>query len=280
MNSIPYGVPALEKTALQIRRDIVRMVHSAGSGHPGGSLSAVEFVTALYFGVLENIDPKDPKKPDRDRFVLSKGHCCPALYAALCRRGYFGEEHLTTLRKYGSILQGHPDMKRTPGLDISSGSLGNGLAVGLGMALAARVDKLSYRVYVMMGDGEQQEGLVWEAAMAAAHHKATNLIAIVDCNNLQINGTIDEILNIEPLADKWRAFGWKVIELAEGNDMASVLAALDTARRMEGPTVILAKTVKGKGVSYMENVAVWHGKAPSDEETERALTELSEGGDR
>lgn len=280
MNSQSYDIPALEKTVQQIRRDIVNMVHAAGSGHPGGSLSAAEFVTALYFGVLENIDPQNPQKPDRDRFVLSKGHCCPVLYAALCRRGYFGEEHLTKLRKYGSILQGHPDMNKTPGLDISSGSLGNGLAAGLGMALAARVDHLSYRVYVLMGDGEQQEGLVWEAAMAAAHHKVKNLIAIVDCNNLQINGTIDEIMNIEPLADKWRAFGWNVLENIDGNDMASVLTALDTAKAMGGPTVILAKTVKGKGVSYMENVAVWHGKAPSDEETAQALAELSGGGDR
>jgi transketolase len=241
-------------------------------------LPAAEYVTALYFDTLKNLDPKNPRKADRDRFVLSKGHCCPILYSALARRGYFDVSNLTKLREYGSILQGHPDMNKTPGVDISSGSLGNGLAVGVGMALSARMKKLDYRVYVMMGDGELQEGMVWEAAMCAAHHKVKNLVAIVDCNNLQINGTIDEIMSVEPLPDKWRAFGWKVIQVADGNDMEQVLASLDKAKQTEGPVVILAKTVKGKGVSFMENVAAWHGQAPSTEQKEQALAELRKGG--
>jgi len=262
----------------RLRQDVVKMVNKAGSGHPGGSLSAAEMVTALYFDVLENIDPENPRKPDRDRFVLSKGHCCPILYSALARRGYFDASNLGKLREYGSILQGHPDMNKTPGVDISAGSLGNGLSVGLGMALSARIKGLDYKVYVMMGDGEVQEGMVWEAAMCAAHHKAKNLIAIVDCNNLQINGTIDEVMGIEPLPDKWRAFGWRVLQVDDGNDMKQVLEGLDKARAMEGPVVILAKTVKGKGVSFMENKAAWHGQAPTNEQTEQALAELTRGG--
>nr|WP_085832927.1 transketolase [Clostridium merdae] len=271
-------IPALEAMCSQLRQDVIAMVSKAGSGHPGGSLSAAEYVTALYFDSLENIDPKNPRKYDRDRFVLSKGHCCPILYSALARKGYFDVSNLTKLREYGSILQGHPDMNKTPGVDISSGSLGNGLAVGVGMALSARMKKLNYRVYVMMGDGELQEGMVWEAAMCAAHHKVKNIIAIVDCNNLQINGTIDEIMSVEPLPDKWRAFGWKVIHVADGNDMEQVLASLDQAKNTEGPVVILAKTVKGKGVSFMENVAAWHGQAPNAKQEEQALAELKMGG--
>jgi transketolase len=264
---------ALERMAARLRRDAVSMIHKAGSGHPGGSLSAAEIVTALYFNVLKNIDPNNPRKPDRDRFVLSKGHCCPIYYAALCRRGFFDETHMDRLREYGSILQGHPDMNKTPGVDMSSGSLGSGLSVGLGMALSARVKGMNYKVYVLLGDGETQEGMVWEAAMCAAHHKASNLMAIVDCNGLQINGTVKEIMNIEPLSDKWRAFGWNVAE-AQGNDMASVLDAFDRAASMEGPVVILAKTIKGKGVSFMENIAAWHGQAPSEAQTKQALMEL------
>jgi len=267
-------IPALEAMANQLRQDVIRMVHTAGSGHPGGSLSAAEFVTALYFDTLENIDPQSPRKADRDRFVLSKGHCCPILYSALARRGYFDPSNLTKLREYGSILQGHPDMNKTPGIDISSGSLGNGLSVGVGMALSARLKGLDYTVYVMMGDGEQQEGMVWEAAMCAAHHKVKNLIAIVDCNHLQIKGTIDDVMSIEPLDKKWEAFGWHVIKVADGNDMAQALAGLDKAKTMDGPAVILAQTVKGKGVSFMEDVADWHGTAPSAEQTAQAMTEL------
>jgi len=278
MSEKTRDIAALEAMCNRLRQDVVKMVNKAGSGHPGGSLSAAEMVTALYFDVLENIDPEDPRKPDRDRFVLSKGHCCPILYSALARRGYFDASNLGKLREYGSILQGHPDMNKTPGVDISAGSLGNGLSVGLGMALSARIKGLGYKVYVMMGDGEVQEGMVWEAAMCAAHHKAKNLIAIVDCNNLQINGTIDEVMGIEPLPDKWRAFGWKVLQVDDGDDMEQVLEGLDKARAMEGPVVILAKTVKGKGVSFMENVAAWHGQAPTNEQTEQALAELTRGG--
>lgn len=272
-------VAALQKQAGQLRQDVVRMIAKAGSGHPGGSLSAAEFVTALYFDILQNIDPKNPHREDRDRFVLSKGHCCPVLYAALARRGYFDISHLDRLREYRSILQGHPDMNKTPGVDISTGSLGNGLSVGLGMALSARLKGLEYKVYVLMGDGEQQEGMIWEAAMCAAHHKVKNLIAIVDCNNLQINGTVGEVMNVEPLADKWRAFGWKVLKV-DGHDMEAVLNVLDEARSAEGPVVVLGSTIKGKGVSFMENVALWHGQAPTAEQLEQAIEELAEGGVR
>ena len=275
--SASRNIVALKKMANRLRQGIVKMVAKAGSGHPGGSLSATEFVTALYFDVLQNIDPQNPRKENRDRFVLSKGHCCPVLYAALAGRGFFDESNLAKLREYQSILQGHPDMNKTPGVDISTGSLGNGLSVGLGMALSARLKGLDYKVYVMLGDGELQEGMVWEAAMCAAHHKADNLIAIVDCNNLQINGTVEEIMNIEPLSDKWRAFGWKILQV-DGHDMEAVLNVLDEARCMEGPVVILGKTIKGKGVSFMENEVVWHGQAPTAEQTERALAELADEG--
>jgi len=271
-------IPALKAMCNQLRQDVIQMVHAAGSGHPGGSLSAVEFVAALYFDTLENLDPMNPRKADRDRFVLSKGHCCPILYSVLARKGYFDVSHLTKLREYGSILQGHPDMNKTPGVDISSGSLGNGLSVGIGMALSARLKGLDYKVYVMMGDGEQQEGMVWEAAMCAAHHKVTNLIAIVDCNNLQIKGTINDVMSIEPLDKKWEAFGWAVIKVADGNDIEQVLNGLDQAKAAEGPVVILAQTVKGKGISFMENMADWHGMAPSDEQMGQAMAELSKGG--
>lgn len=270
-------ISALESICAQLRRDVVSMIATAGSGHPGGSLSAAEIITALYFDTLQNIDPTQPDAPTRDRFVLSKGHCCPILYAALARRGFFPVDELDTLRRYGSILQGHPDMRKTPGVDMSAGSLGNGLSAGLGMALASRVNKLAYNVYVLLGDGELQEGLVWEAAMAAAHHRVRNLFAIVDCNRLQINGTVEQILGIEPLADKWRAFGWQVVEAADGNDLSQVLAALDEARRLGGPVVILAHTVKGKGVSFMEDVAAWHGQAPTPAQREQALAELGGG---
>lgn len=271
----PADVERLEAQAAELRRDIVAMIHEARAGHPGGSLSAVEMVTALYFHVM-NIDPGNPRWPDRDRFVLSKGHACPVLYAALARRGYFGTEHLSTLRQYHSILQGHPDMNKTPGVDMSAGSLGNGLSVGVGMALSARLHKQDYRTYVLLGDGEIQEGMVWEAAMAAAHHQLKNLTAIIDCNGVQINGWTNDIMCVEPLADKWRSFGWRVVD-CDGHNMRSVLTALHTAAAMRHPTALLMRTVKGKGVSFMEDDCKWHGRAPSDEELVRAIVELKGG---
>jgi len=269
-------IDELKKIAAELRQDVVRMVYLAGSGHPGGSLSSAEIITALYFGGILHVDPRNPKDPDRDRFILSKGHCCPILYAALARKGFFEVKELDTLRKYHSILQGHPDMNKTPGIDMTSGSLGNGLSAGLGMALSGRIHHQTYKTYVLMGDGELQEGSVWEAAMAASHHHAENLIGIVDCNHLQINGKVEDIMNIEPLRDKWEAFGWKVLE-AEGNDMAAVVDVLSAAAGMEGPTVILANTVKGKGVPFMENLAVWHGKAPNEKEYLDAISALKGG---
>lgn len=269
-------VERLEEQAVQLRRDIVEMIHAAKAGHPGGSLSAVDMITALYFHVMR-INPQNPRWEDRDRFVLSKGHACPALYAALARRGFFDPKHLTTLRQYHSILQGHPDMNKTPGIDISSGSLGNGLAIGVGMAMSGRLHHQDYMTYVMLGDGEVQEGMVWEAAMAAHHHDLGNLVAIVDCNGVQINGWVNEIMTVEPLADKWRAFGWNVVEV-NGHNMKDLLTALHTAKTMRHPTVILMHTVKGRGVSFMEDDCKWHGNSPSDEELVQAILEIGEGG--
>ena len=269
-------VKRLEAQAQQIREDVINMIYAAKAGHPGGSLSACDMVTALYFHVLR-IDPKNPDWADRDRFVLSKGHACPVLYASLARRGFFDPAVLNTLRQYHSILQGHPDMNKVPGLDMSSGSLGNGLSVGVGMALSAKLHKQDYMTYVMLGDGELQEGLVWEAAMAAAHHDLKNLVAIVDCNGVQINGWTNDIMCVEPLADKWRAFGWRVVEV-NGHNMKDVLTALHTAKTMRHPTAILMRTVKGKGVSFMEDDPKWHGAAPTDEELIQAITQIKEGG--
>ena len=269
-------VERLEEQAVQLRRDIVEMIHAAKAGHPGGSLSAVDMITALYFHVMR-IDPQNPRWEDRDRFVLSKGHACPALYAALARRGFFDPKHLTTLRQYHSILQGHPDMNKTPGIDISSGSLGNGLAIGVGMAMSGRLHHQDYMTYVMLGDGEVQEGMVWEAAMAAHHHDLGNRVAIVDCNGVQINGWVNEIMTVEPLADKWRAFGWNVVEV-NGHNMKDLLTVLHTAKTMRHPTVILMRTVKGRGVSFMEDDCKWHGNSPSDEELVQAILEIGEGG--
>lgn len=269
-------VERLEEQAVQLRRDIVEMIHAAKAGRPGGSLSAVDMITALYFHVMR-IDPQNPRWEDRDRFVLSKGHACPALYAALARRGFFDPKHLTTLRQYHSILQGHPDMNKTPGIDISSGSLGNGLAIGVGMAMSGRLHHQDYMTYVMLGDGEVQEGMVWEAAMAAHHHDLGNLVAIVDCNGVQINGWVNEIMTVEPLADKWRAFGWNVVEV-NGHNMKDLLTVLHTAKTMRHPTVILMRTVKGRGVSFMEDDCKWHGNSPSDEELVQAILEIGEGG--
>ena len=279
MNRLVFNqkdVERLEQQAIQIRQDVISMIHTAKAGHPGGSLSAVEMVTALYFHVL-NIDPENPRWPDRDRFVLSKGHACPVLYAALARRGFFDPAHLNTLRQYHSILQGHPDMNKTPGLDMTAGSLGNGLSIGVGMALSARLHKQDYTTYVMLGDGEIQEGMVWEAAMAAGHHDLKNLVAIVDCNGVQINGWVNDVMTVEPLADKWRAFGWAVVEV-NGHNMTDVLTALHTAKTMRKPTAILMRTVKGKGVSFMEDQPKWHGAAPTDEELVEAIAQIKEGG--
>jgi len=251
------------------------MIGKAGSGHPGGSLSAVEIVTALYFRVMR-LDPKNPHWPDRDRFILSKGHAAPLLYAALAEKGFFPKEWLLTLRQLGSPLQGHPHCRYLPGVEVSTGSLGQGLAVGNGMALAARLDKRDYRIYVLLGDGELQEGMVWEAAMAASHYGLDNLTAIVDRNFLQIDGSTEQVMSLEPVEDKFRAFGWEARTI-DGHDFPQILEALDWARRVKGkPAAIVAHTIKGKGVSFMENNPDWHGKAPKPEEVERALAELQD----
>jgi transketolase len=264
----------LRKVALKARQHIVRMTGAAGSGHPGGSLSAVEMLTALYFSEMKHF-PGDPQRPDRDRFVLSKGHGCPALYAMLGMSGYFPEDELITLRKLGSILPGHPCMLKTPGVDMSTGSLGQGLSAGNGMALAQRLNGHDHRVFVLMGDGEQQEGQVWEAAMSATHYKLDSLVAFVDYNGMQIDGTVDEVMEIAPLADKWRAFGWEVFEI-DGHSFDQVLDALDRARQVVGkPTMIVARTVKGKGVSFMEHNLKFHGNAPPEDEGAAALEELA-----
>ena len=266
-------IKSLEERAKVIRRHVIRMLAKAGSGHPGSSLSTVDLLVALFYNKLKH-NPQQPAWPDRDRFVMSKGHGCPALYAVLAEMGYFGIDKLDTLRQFGSILQGHPCMKTTPGIEISGGSLGQGLSVGLGIALAAKLDKKDYRTYVMLGDGEIEEGQVWEAAMAASHYKADNLCAIIDQNGLQIDGFIHEIMSSHPIPDKWRGFGWHVIEI-NGHDYKAISSAYDEAEKIKGkPTVIVAKTIKGKGVSFMENQVDWHGKAPSKEEAERALAEL------
>ena len=254
-------IESLEERAKVIRRHVVRMIAKAGTGHPGSSLSTVDLLVALFYSKLRH-NPQQPAWPDRDRFVMSKGHGCPALYAVLAEMGYFSVDKLDTLRQFGSILQGHPCMKTTPGIEISGGSLGQGLSVGLGIALAAKLDKKDYRTYVMLGDGELAEGQVWEAAMAASHYKADNLCAIIDQNGLQIDGFIHEIMSSHPIPDKWRGFGWHVIEI-NGHDYKAILSAYDEADKIKGrPTVIVAKTIKGKGVSFMENQVDWHGKAP------------------
>jgi transketolase len=265
----------LKKAALEARKHIIRMTGAAGSGHPGGSLSAIDLLTALYFSEMKHF-PEDPRRPDRDRFVLSKGHGCPALYAVLGMTGYFPEDELIRLRKLGSILQGHPCMLKTPGVDMSTGSLGQGLSAANGMALAQRLDRLDYRVFVMMGDGEQQEGQVWEAAMTAAHYNLDNLVGIIDYNGMQIDGSVTEVMEIAPLADKWRAFGWEVFEI-DGHRMGEILGVLDQAREVAGkPTMIVARTVKGKGVSFMEHNLKFHGNAPTADQVAAALEELDQ----
>ena len=269
---------ALKKTANEVRKGIVTAVHSAKSGHPGGSLSAADLLTYLYFEEM-NIDPKDPKKADRDRLVLSKGHACPTLYAILADLGYFPKEDLLTLRHVGSYLQGHPDMKHIPGVDMSSGSLGQGLSAAVGMALAAKMSGKEYRTYCLCGDGEIQEGQIWEAAMFAGHRKLDNLLVIVDNNNLQIDGTVEDVCSPYPIDKKFEAFNFHVINI-DGNDFDQIDAAFKEAKATKGmPTAIIAHTVKGKGVSFMENNVGWHGKAPNDEEYAIAMEELEKAGD-
>ena len=260
-------------TAKKLRRHVITMIGKAGSGHPGGSLSAADIITSLYFKVLRH-DPANPRWAERDRFILSKGHAAPILYATLAERGYFPGEELATLRTLGSCLQGHCDMTATRGVEMSSGSLGQGLSFGIGIALAGRLDARDYRVYVLLGDGECDEGQVWEAAMASAHFKLDNLVAIVDHNELQIDGWNRDVMNLEPLPEKWKAFGWHTIEV-NGHDLSQLIAAFDEAKRVKGkPTAIIAHTIKGKGVSFMENNVDFHGKAPTPAEMEKALEEL------
>ena len=269
----------LQKTAVEVRKGIVTAVHGAKAGHPGGSLSSADVFTYLYFEEM-NIDPKEPKKADRDRFVLSKGHTAPGLYSVLANRGFFPVEDLPTLRHVGSHLQGHPCVQHTPGIDASSGSLGQGISVAVGMALSAKLSNDSYRVYTLLGDGEIQEGQVWEAAMFAGHRKLDNLCVIVDNNGLQIDGKIDDVCSPYPIDEKFKAFNFHVINVADGNDMAQLRAAFEEAKATKGqPTAIVMKTVKGKGVSFMENKAGWHGKAPNDEEYAIAMEDLKKAGE-
>ncbi|MCD7819522.1 MAG: transketolase [Lachnospiraceae bacterium] len=269
----------LEKMANEVRKGIVTAVHSAKAGHPGGSLSAADVFTYLYFEEM-NIDPKDPKNPDRDRFVLSKGHNAPGYYSVMAHRGYFPVEDLVTLRHTGSHLQGHPCMQHVPGIDMSSGSLGQGISAAVGMALAGKMDQKSYRVYTLLGDGEIQEGQVWEAAMFAGHRKLDNLVVIVDNNGLQIDGRIEDVCSPYPIDKKFEAFNFHVINVADGNDMQQLADAFAEARTVKGmPTAIVMKTVKGKGVSFMEGQAGWHGKAPNDEEYAIAMADLEKVGE-
>ncbi|MCJ7831685.1 MAG: transketolase [Dehalococcoidia bacterium] len=281
------SVENIEAVAKRTRRHIITMLAAAGSGHPGGSLSAVEILSALYFRILRH-DPAEPLWPDRDRFILSKGHAVPVLYAVLAECGYFPEEELMTLRKLGSRLQGHAfayfppgteglctPIQSPPGIEMCAGSLGQGLSYSIGQALAARLDGRDYRVYCLMGDGELDEGQVWEAAMAAAHYALDNLVAIIDRNRIQNDGFVDDIMRTDPLPAKWQSFGWHVIEV-DGHNVSQLIDAFEAARTVKGkPTVIIAHTIKGKGVSFMENTATWHGRAPTPEEAERALAELA-----
>jgi transketolase len=264
---------SLRKQANEIRKDIIRMLAEAGSGHPGGSLSCVDILTALYFKAL-NHNPKNPKWEDRDRVVLSKGHGAPALYAALAHAGYFPTEQLMTLRKLDSSLQGHPDMRRLPGLEASTGSLGQGLSIGAGMALARKLDNKNFWTYVILSDGETNEGQIWEAASFAPHHKLDHFIAILDYNKYQLDGPVSEILNMEPVVDKWKAFGWETFEM-DGHDIELLVETIERAKKIKGkPVIIVAHTVKGKGVSFMEEDNHYHGVAPTKEEAEKALKEL------
>lgn len=273
---VQLSVEELKQKAIEVRQDIIHMIAAAQAGHPGGSLSAADIVTALYFRVMD-VDPQNPGWDDRDRFILSKGHACPVWYAALCERGFFGREHLETLRKLNSMLQGHADMKKTPGIDMTVGSLGQGICAGIGMALSGKLRKKDYHVWVMIGDGESQEGAVWEAAMAGAKWNLDNLTVILDDNGIQNDTYVVDVMPVESLAEKWRAFHWNVME-TDGHDMQSVVNTLETALTVKGkPTVIVAHTVKGRGVSFMENNPAWHGKAPDQAQTEQAMAEIRGG---
>ena len=272
-NKFNLSTAELKETAKKLRRHVITMIATAGSGHPGGSLSAADIITALYFKVLRH-NPENPRWSDRDRFILSKGHAAPILYAALAEAGYFPVAELATLRKLDSRLQGHADSKFTPGVEMSAGSLGMGLSFAIGVALAARLDSKTYRTYVLLSDGECEEGQTWEAALSAAHFKLDNLTAIVDCNGMQLSGWTRDIMNLEPFTRKWQAFGWHTIDI-DGHNFDQILSACQRAEKIQGkPTVIVARTIKGKGVSFMENNVAFHGKAPTWEEAERALKEL------
>ena len=273
-NKFTLSAKELTELAKKLRRHVITMIATAGSGHPGGSLSAADIIAVLYFKVMR-YDPQDPQWPERDRFILSKGHAAPILYAALAESGYFPVEELTTLRKLNSRLQGHTDRTTTPGVEMSAGALGQGLSFGIGTALAARLDARDYQVYVLLGDGECDEGQIWEAAMAAAYFKVDNLVAIIDRNKQQLDGWTQDIMNLEPLTEKWRAFNWYVIEI-DGHNIDQIQQAIEEAETIKGkPSVIIAHTVKGKGVSFMENNIDFHGKAPTPEQAELALRELS-----
>lgn len=273
MEPLLWNQEKLEAKAREIREEIIKMTFEAGSGHPGGSLSAVEIVTTLYFHWMK-LDPENPRREDRDRFVLSKGHAAPVLYAALAHRGFFPREDLKSLRQLDSHLQGHPDMKKTPGVEMTTGSLGQGLSAAVGMALAGKLDNRGYGVYVLVGDGESQEGQIWEAAMSAAHYRLDNLVGFLDYNQIQLVGPCKEVMEVSPVAEKWKAFGWEVLEI-DGHNISQIIEALKKAEQVTGkPTMIVAHTVKGKGVSFMENNAGWHGKAPNEEEMKQALAEL------
>lgn len=268
------NIKFLEQKANELRKDIVTMICKAESGHPGGSLSVIDILVALYYGEM-NIDPTNPKKEDRDRFVLSKGHAAPALYAVLADKGYIAKDSINTLRQYGSILQGHPDMKKVPGVEISTGSLGQGLSVANGMALAGRLQNLDYRVFIAMGDGELQEGQVWEAAMTTAHYKLDKVTAFVDFNNLQIDGKVSDVMDVSSVEDKFKAFGWNVLSI-DGHNFEEIIEAIAKAKAHKGqPTMIVANTVKGKGVDFMENACGWHGTAPTTADVEKAIEQLS-----
>lgn len=266
-------IKRLKLKATILRKLVIEMLAEAGSGHPGGSLSAADVVSVLYFHLM-NHDPKNPNWPDRDRFVLSKGHACPVLYAAFVECGYFPKSEIYNLRKIDAMLQGHPDCRKTPGIEISTGSLGQGLSVGCGIALAAKLDKKTYHTYVLIGDGESNEGQIWEAALFAAHYKLDNLTCILDRNRLQIDGKTEEVMGLDPLFEKWKSFGWYTLEI-DGHDYEQIINALDKGNFIEGkPKMVIANTIKGKGVSFMENVVEFHGKAPTKDEAKKALEEL------
>ena len=270
---INLNIKDLEDISNDLRCDVLRMIHTAKSGHPGGSLSAADIVTSLYFKIM-NINPANPRWEDRDRFILSKGHTCPIWYAALSRKGYFDRELLWKLREINSPLQGHPDMNKTIGIDMTTGSLGNGLSIGCGMALYAKIFSKSFYTYVVLGDGEIDEGIVWEAAMTATKYKLDNLIAFIDYNHLQLDGTTDEVMPLEPLADKWKSFNWHVQSI-DGHSFKDILKAVEDAKKTKNiPSIIIANTIKGKGVSFMENKCEWHGIAPNDEEYQKAISEI------